>query len=168
MMASLLTHGNIQKSKVLKYYFPNQRKIDSLAEEESQLSYIKKLPFVNLVNIIPYMHDASIWFSRDNNDVLIRFWTDYHEDEIGILSGSFRFVDAKMYGFQRVLKSGHIGKFNKDIKNLSWGYEEFYKVNNSHCLTLIVFDESYSNYKTGIYGLLVTIKFRDLVVESNL
>lgn len=167
-MDSLLTHGNIQKSKVLKYYFPNMREIDSIAEKEAQLSYIDKLPFVNLSTMMPYMHDASIWFSRENNDVLIRFWTDYYEDETGILSGSFRFIDAKMYGFQRVLKSGHIGRVNRDIKKLSWGYEEFYRVNNSHCLTLIVFDESNTSYKNGMYGLLVTIKFLDLIVETNL
>lgn len=166
---SELTHGNIRKSRVLQYAIFHDDDFSELTASYTEYEkYVMKLPFKGLSEVWPYLHDASIWFSRDKNDVFMRFWTDYYEDEIGIVSGVFRFSAAKMFGSQRVAKNGHIEKYNKPLTNLSLSYEEFYRINDDYYITVLVLDHSWPRYKTGFSGPMITIRFKDLVIESNI
>lgn len=168
MLDKLLTHGNIRKSRCLKYCIYDFSVRESSDEIESYNRYLSGLPFRGLADVYPYLHDADISFSTMGENLVLQFRTDYYERDLGIISGSFNFIGHTLYGYQCLKKTGHIGRYSRPLGSLTFGYDEFYQQNDFYFFTLLMYDKKWPPYKTGYPGVLCTIRFKDLVIESNI
>ncbi len=161
----ILNHGNIKKSKLLRYLF-----FDNLSSEEHYNKcndYYKTIEMLNIKKYIQhekYFHDALITIEEYASNIKISF--SYFIEESGKQETVFViFKKAKILSWNKVKKSGHIARLNKRIIPYQYGYSEFYTDKGISYVSIVVFPKPTDKTNTGIYFPIVTIKFEDIEIE---
>jgi hypothetical protein len=161
----ILNHGNIKNSNFLRYLF-----FDNLLSEEHHkkcndyLKTIKRLDIKKYVENEKYFHDAIITIKEYESTIKIGFIflneVSGKEETIFVL-----FKNAKILSWNKVRKSGHIARLNKQIIPYQYGYSEFYTDKGNNYISMVVFPKSTDKTNTGIYFPIVTIKFEEIEIE---
>lgn len=124
--------------------------------------WLEKSNFKEFFQIRSLLHDAEISFSIKGSDLIMHFLT-YGEEELGTCT----FIDGSIIAVNKISGNGHISRFHKALKNITYGYEEIYAICDYNYLSIIVFYKNLTNICTGISGPLITIKFKNLIVERD-
>jgi hypothetical protein len=161
----VLNHGNIKNSNFIRYLF-----FDNLSSEEHHkicndyLKTIERLDIRNYLKHEKYFHDAIITIKEYESTIKIGF--SYLNEVLGKEETSFvLFKKAKILSWNKVKKSGHIARLNKQIVPHQYGYSEFYTDKGFNYVSMVVFPKPTDKTNTGIYFPIVTIKFEEIEIE---
>jgi len=170
----ILNNGNIKKkSKILQYnfYFNDKEELDTNEYMARLVKYHKTIEnedFVDYLKIEKYLHDSKVTIKSINSNVIIdlNYWKD--EDNRSC-NGELIFTNAKILSWNKVKKTGHISRMNKDYIPYQYGYDEFYTHNNEKYVTIVFFNRgSRHKINTGIYYPMLTIKYGSIqVIEEK-
>jgi len=162
----LLNHGNIKKSKLLRYLFlDNLPAEDHLMKCEEYHKTIEQEEYFDYLRIEKYLHDSRINIIEDKKDIRIEFTflnEEMGKDDVKVII----FQKAKVISWNKCRKSGHISSMNKRVKPYEYGYSEFYKDNGKNYISIVVFPGPNNKVKTGIYYPIVTIQYEEMIVEN--
>jgi len=169
----LLTNGNIKtKSKILQYhfYFSKDKKLENDEYINFLITYHKTIEndeFAEYIKIEKYLHDSTVKIFNKNKSIIIEF-NYWKNDENRVCTGELEFLDATLMSWNKVIKSGHISRLNKNITPCEYGYDEFYKHNNEKYVTIIFFTKDKNQrVNTGIYYPMLTIKYKWIKVNEE-
>jgi hypothetical protein len=171
----MLNNGNIKKkSKILQYhfYFSDKEELDNKEYMNRLIKYHKTIEndeFADYLKIEKYLHDSKVNIKKVNNNIIIElhYWKD---EENRSCNGELKFIDSKIISWNKVIKTGHISRMNKEYIPYQYGYDEFYIKNNEKYVTIIFFNRgSRKIINTGIYYPMLTIKYKSIqVVEEKI
>lgn len=146
----ILTHGNIKKSRILKYIFldlPDDELLSAYEENSAQYT------------IFDGLHDSKIRITKSGSDIVIDFSKSRHGGTQ--TPRSITFSDAKIISQNRVSKNGHIAKLNKKVVPQEMGYQEIYTHCGQNYITFVFFYQKKTK-KRSFSKMLVTIRFREI------
>ncbi len=162
----ILNHGNIRKSRLLKYMF-----FDNLPSEEHRKKCeeyhrtIEKKEFAEYVRIEKYLHDSRMRMEADDLDIKMEFtfWNETIDKECAKV---IIFHHAKVISWNKCRRSGHLSRMNRKVNLYRYGYSEFYTDNGNKYVSIVVFTKPESRINAGIYHPIVTIRYEEMIIED--
>jgi hypothetical protein len=162
----ILNHGNIRKSKLLRYIFlDNLPSEDHLKKCQEYHKTIEKEEFTKYLRIEKYLHDSKISIKKDKLNIKIEFSflnEEIDKDQIKTII----FKNAKVISWNKCRRSGHISRMNKPINPYQYGYSEFYTDNGNKYVSIIVFTKPNCKIKIGVYNPIVTIRYEEMILDA--
>lgn len=162
----ILNHGNIRKTKLIKYMFLENLPLELHQKKcEEYHKTIENEEFSEYLSIEKYLHDSIIVINKC--DFVIRitfeFWNEEKEKSETI---SIIFQNAKIISWNKCRRSGHLSKMNRKVNPHRFGYCEFYTDNGIKYISIVILTKSNNRINTGIYFPIVTIRYKRMIVED--
>ena len=77
-------------------------------------------------------------------------------------------INAKLISTNKVIKTGHISRLNKNVKLQQYGYDEIYKLNGRNYITIAFFTRGNREIiNTGVYYPMFTYSFKEIFVKKE-
>lgn len=159
----LLTHGNIRKSKILKYHYLSEYNDDEY--DNALINYMELIKSdiekIDYLSVYEYLHDARILLKKINENIVLKV-SSYDSKQEKTIYFDIVFVNGKLISWNCVNKNGHISRLNKKYKINEYGYEEFYEENGKKYISIIFFGKQ--NCKCNYYPF-VTFNYEKIEVK---